>query len=182
MLSYLLTDIVQAKPFRWMLDIIWLNLVELCNLEAFKDLMEMAVGRDKEWKSWCDTEQPEEEETPCGLDRKLTIFSKLLLIRSLCPDRTLAQARKYVEDSLGRDYLEHKSLDLTELVEDTERKCPLVGLISTGSDPCGLVESMARSREQEDHQVCVQRVCTVYRERSVYSYYRECSVFTECSV
>ena len=144
-----------------MLDIIWLNLVELCNLEAFKDLMEMAVGRDKEWKSWCDTEQPEEEETPCGLDRKLTIFSKLLLIRSLCPDRTLAQARKYVEDSLGRDYLEHKSLDLTELVEDTERKCPLVGLISTGSDPCGLVESMARSREQEYHQVCVQRVYSV---------------------
>ena len=24
-----------------MLDIIWLNLVELCNLESFKDLMEM---------------------------------------------------------------------------------------------------------------------------------------------
>ena len=27
---------VKAKPFRWMLDIIWLNLVELCNLETFK--------------------------------------------------------------------------------------------------------------------------------------------------
>ena len=44
-----------------MLDIIWLNLVELSNLDAFKDLMEMTAGRDKEWKSWCDTEQPEEE-------------------------------------------------------------------------------------------------------------------------
>lgn len=44
-----------------MLDIIWLNLVELCNLEAFRDLMSLAVAKDKEWKSWCDKEQPEEE-------------------------------------------------------------------------------------------------------------------------
>ena len=54
-----------------------------------------------------------------------------------------------MEDSL----LEQKSLDLTELVEETERKCPLVGLISTGSDPCGLVEALARAREQEYHQI-----------------------------
>ena len=52
---------VKPKPFKWMLDIIWLNLVELCNLEAFRDLMSLAVGKDKEWKSWCDKEQPEEE-------------------------------------------------------------------------------------------------------------------------
>ena len=70
--------------------------------------------------------------TPCGLDDQLSIFGKLLLIRCLCPDRILAQARKYVEDSLGPEYLDSKGLDLAELVEETERKCPLVGLISTG--------------------------------------------------
>ena len=144
---------VKPKPFRWMLDIIYLNLVELCNLETFKDLMGLTMANDKVWKTWCDTEQPEEEVTPCGLDGKLTIFSKLMLIRCLCPDRILAQARKYVEDSLGAEFLDSRSLDLTELVEETERKCPLVALISTGSDPCGLVESLARSREQEYHQI-----------------------------
>ena len=91
---------------------------------------------------------PEEEETPCGLDKKMSIFDKLLLIRSLCPDRTLAQARKYIEDSLGGDFLEHKSLDLDELVNETERKCPLIGLISVGSDPCGQVEALAGTKEQ----------------------------------
>ena len=70
--------------------------------------------------------------TPCGLDGQLTIFGKLLLIRCLCPDRILAQARKYVADTLGPEYLDSKGLDLAELVEETERKCPLVGLISTG--------------------------------------------------
>ena len=111
------------------------------------------MGKDKEWKTWCDTEQPEEEELPCGLDKKLNIFNKLLLIRSLCPDRTLAQARKYVEDSLGSEYLENKPLDLEELFNDTERKCPLIGLISTGSDPCMQVEALSRTKEQEYFQI-----------------------------
>ena len=96
---------------------------------------------------------PEEEETPCGLDKKMSIFDKLLLIRSMCPDRTLAQARKYIEDSLGSDFLEHKSLDLDALVNETERKCPLIGLISVGSDPCGQVEALAGTKEQAYVQI-----------------------------
>ena len=37
-------NILQPKPFRWMLDIIWLNLVELSHLEPFSDLLEMVSG------------------------------------------------------------------------------------------------------------------------------------------
>ena len=111
------------------------------------------VSKDKEWKFWCDTELPEEEEIPCGIDKGLSIFRKLLLIRSWCPDRTLAQARKYIEDSLGSSFLELKNLDLEDMVDDAERKCPLICLLSTGSDPCNQIESIARSREQEYRQI-----------------------------
>ena len=31
---------VKPKPFRWMLDIIWLNLVELSKLEIFNQLLD----------------------------------------------------------------------------------------------------------------------------------------------
>ena len=111
-----------------MLDIIWLNLIELSKLEPFKDLLEAVkikkikmfpfityckvVSNDKAWKVWCDTEYPEEEEVPCNLGKGLTIFLKLLLIRSWCPDRTLAQAKKYVADSLSAEFLETRNLDL----------------------------------------------------------------------
>jgi len=37
---------------------------------------------EKEWKSWCDTEAPEEEEIPCGYNNALDVFRKLLLIRA----------------------------------------------------------------------------------------------------
>ena len=66
------------------------------------------VSREKDWKYWCDTEFPEEEDIPSGLEKGLSIFRKLLLIRSWCPDRTLSQARKYIADSLGLEFLENK--------------------------------------------------------------------------
>lgn len=105
-----------------MLDIIWLNLVELSKLEPFSELLDkvaehmchkichplQVVSKEKDWKYWCDTETPEEEDIPSGLEKGLTIFRKLLLIRSWCPDRTLSQARKYIADALGVEFLETK--------------------------------------------------------------------------
>ena len=77
---------------------------------------DQVVSREKDWKYWCDTEFPEEEDIPSGLEKGLSIFRKLLLIRSWCPDRTLSQARKYIADSLGLEFLENKVLVWEELI------------------------------------------------------------------
>ena len=34
----------QPKPFRWMLDVIWLNLVELTKLETFSSLLDKVIN------------------------------------------------------------------------------------------------------------------------------------------
>ena len=57
-----------------MLDVIWLNLVELSKLDAFQTLLDKVVASEKEWKNWCDTESPEEEELPCGYETSLDVF------------------------------------------------------------------------------------------------------------
>ena len=35
-------------------------------LHHFFQLLEKVTENEKEWKYWCDTEAPEEEEIPCG--------------------------------------------------------------------------------------------------------------------
>jgi hypothetical protein len=53
-------------------------------------------GSEREWRQWYEKERPEEEEIPCGYQKSLDVFRRLLLIRSWSPDRTLSQARHYV--------------------------------------------------------------------------------------
>lgn len=52
---------------------------------------------EKEWRAWYEAEKPENEEIPCGYQESLDGFRKLLLVRSWCPDRTISQAKKYIE-------------------------------------------------------------------------------------
>ena len=87
---------VKPKPYRWMLDVIWLNLVEMSKIDVFSVLLEKVIDSEKDWKTWCDTEAPEEEEIPCGYEDSLDVFRKLLLIRAWCPDRTLPQVEHFI--------------------------------------------------------------------------------------
>lgn len=92
---------VARKPFRWILDITWLNLVEISKLSIFDDILKRIEQNEKEWRVWYEAERPEQEPIPCGYDQSLDVFRKLLLVRSWSPDRTISQARRYIE---GKPY------------------------------------------------------------------------------
>ena len=68
-----------------------------------------------------DKESPEEETIPGGYEEDIDPFRKLLLIRSWCPDRILAQARKYIYDSLGAEFLESPTLDLEGMIDEVDQ-------------------------------------------------------------
>lgn len=87
---------VTPKPFKWILDITWLNLVEISKLKPFHEILKKIENNERDWKVWYETEKPELEEIPCGYNA-LDVFRKLILIRSWSPDRTISQARKYIE-------------------------------------------------------------------------------------
>uniref|UniRef100_A0A4W3JT26 Dynein heavy chain 5, axonemal-like n=1 Tax=Callorhinchus milii TaxID=7868 RepID=A0A4W3JT26_CALMI len=124
------------KPAKWILDMTWLNLVELRKLCQFSDILTQIAQNEKQWKNWFDKAAPEEEElVPDGYHQSLDCFRKLLLVRSWCPDRTIAQARKYIMDSRGERYAEAVVLDLDKTWEESAPRTPLICFLSMGSDP-----------------------------------------------
>ena len=49
-----------------MLDVVWLNLVELSKQKTFRELLASMTGAEKEWRRWFDSDSPEEEDIPSG--------------------------------------------------------------------------------------------------------------------
>ena len=135
---------VQAKPAKWIMDMTWLNLVELSKLPEFKEILNQVSRNDKSWKNWFDKDAPEEEQMPDGYTSSLDTFRKLLLVRSWCPDRTIAQARKYIASSMGKRYANAVILDLKATWAESETRTPLICLLSMGSDPTDQIESLAK--------------------------------------
>ncbi|XP_017940484.1 dynein heavy chain 8, axonemal [Manacus vitellinus] len=137
------------KPSRWILDMIWLNLVELNKLPQFEEIMDQVAKNDKAWKNWFDKDAPEEEIIPDGYSDSLDTFRKLLLIRSWCPDRTLSQARKYIASSLAEKYTEPVILNLRKTWEESDPRTPLICFLSMGSDPTMQIDSLSRKLNLE---------------------------------
>ncbi|CAL8275103.1 unnamed protein product [Lota lota] len=133
-----------SKSFRWILDMTWLNLVELSKLPQFSEILSQLSRNEKEWKVWFDKDAPEECVIPDGYNASLDVFHKLLLIRSWCPDRTLSQARMYVGDSMGARFAEPVVLNLEVTWEESDPRTPLICFLSMGSDPTNQIDALAR--------------------------------------
>lgn len=101
---------------------------------------------EKDWRVWYESEKPEAEEIPCSYSSTLDGFRKLLLIRSWSPDRTISQAKRYVEESLGSQYGEMQILDLEATWVESEPRTPLVCILSIGSDPTSQIGSLAKNK------------------------------------
>uniref|UniRef100_A0A8U8B8L8 Dynein, axonemal, heavy chain 5 n=1 Tax=Geospiza parvula TaxID=87175 RepID=A0A8U8B8L8_GEOPR len=137
---------VEPKPKKWILDTTWLNLVQLSSLYPFNQLLVQIVKNEKSWKAWFDEEAPEKSVIPDGYDSLLDQFHKLLLVRSWCPDHTVAQARHYIAESLGGKYAEGFILEMEEMWRESGCRTPLTCLLSVGSDPTENIERLAKSK------------------------------------
>jgi dynein heavy chain len=134
------------KTSRWITDMTWLNLVELSKLPQFSEILTQIGRNDKGWKIWFDMEAPEESPIPDGYN-SLDTFRKLLLVRSWCPDRTYAQARKYISESMGLKYAEGVILDVERMWGESTIRVPMICLLSMGSDPTMTIDALSKKHQ-----------------------------------
>ncbi len=106
-----------------------------------------------------------------------------MCVRCWCPDRTLAQARKFIADSMGEVYAEGVILDLEAMWEESDKTAPLVCFLSMGSDPTSNIESLAKKLKLECRSISMGQGQEIHARRllqqsmsSVSELYYQCIV------
>ncbi|CAG0890517.1 unnamed protein product [Cyprideis torosa] len=159
---------VEAKPFKWILDITWLNLVQLSTIPQFSGILRQVAEYEKEWKVWFDKDYPEECEFPCGYSDVLDSFRTLLLIRSWCPDRTLSQAKKFIKEELGDEFAEPPILDLEKMWEESDPQTPLICFLSLGADPSHQIDMLVKSKDIKVRAISMGQGQEIHGRRLLY--------------
>ena len=59
------------------------------------------------------------------------------------------QAKKYIHDALGPEFVDPPILDLESMWEESDPHTPLVCFLSLGADPSAAIENLARAREHK---------------------------------
>ena len=89
----------------------------------------------------------------------------LAMHRCWCPDRTLAQARNYISDSMGAVYAESVILDLEKMWAESDIRTPLICFLSMGSDPTNSIEGLAKKLKLECHAISMGQGQEVHARR-----------------
>jgi dynein heavy chain len=82
-----------------------------------------------------DSATPESEELPEPWRSRLDSFQRLLVLRTIRPDKLTRAVYLYVEASMGSKFIEPPPFDLEQCYADSTCVTPLVFVLSPGSDP-----------------------------------------------
>ena len=137
---------VKKKPKEWIPDSVWLDIIATSSISHLSDFQDSIVRNDGLWRQWFDLEAPEMGKVP-DLEDKLSKFDRMLIIKSMRPDRTLSCANDFIAETLGTKFTESVPLNMEATWAESNCKTPLICLLSAGSDPTKLIEELAKKKK-----------------------------------
>jgi len=121
----------------WLTDKSWGEIVRLSGVTVFEGLFADFKANVAAWKRLYDGDAPHKADLPgkWGSMGFLTRMQKLLVLRTLRPDKLVLAIQEFVGAQLGAKFLQPPPFDLKGCYEDGSVAQPLVFVLSAGSDP-----------------------------------------------
>ncbi|XP_052234681.1 dynein axonemal heavy chain 2-like isoform X14 [Dreissena polymorpha] len=130
----------------WLSDVAWDNITELEKLTNFHGIITSFEQYPRDWNIWYTANEPENTALPGEWDNACNELQKMLIIRSLRPDRVSFCATSFITNNLGSRFVEPPVLDMQHVVGDSSTKTPLIFVLSPGVDPTsGLLQLAEQS-------------------------------------
>jgi len=146
---------VRRKPFTWISNPVWLNVIELSQSNKFfSNLATDMIGNEAMWKRWYEDNEPEQMAIP-DYEQRIAEqtdtgpFLKLLLVRSLRVDRCILTCKEFLRNTkeMGPVYVEPVTDTMEMIYNAMTPQVPVIFLLSRGADPTEGVEQLCRKKK-----------------------------------
>merc|ERR1711968_99062 len=146
---------VRKKPFNWLPNDAWLNVMQLSmSNKFFAQLPNEMTSNEGMWRRWYDGNEPESMAIPDYEQRfgelaDIGPFLKLLLVRSLRLDRSVLGVKQFIEGTpqTGKRFTEPVTDTIESIYDEMTPMVPVIFLLSPGADPTDAIETLARKRK-----------------------------------
>ena len=82
---------------------------------------------------------PETDLLPSDWETKFNPLSKMIMIKTIRPDRVLFSASLFVENKLGDKFVNPSPFKFEELYDNSTKLTPVIFILSPGTDPFGIL-------------------------------------------
>ena len=92
------------------------------------------------------SEEAEKTSLPSTIDSLITEFGRILIVRCLRPDRITHCVLNFVIHNIGSKYVEPPILHLNTILEDSDKRSPIIFILSPGVDPAAKLQQLAEDK------------------------------------
>ncbi|XP_053982409.1 dynein axonemal heavy chain 7 [Hylaeus volcanicus] len=131
-----------ANPTNWLPSKSWDELCRLDSVPGFQGFKDSFARNIDAWKVVFDHMEPHTLHFPAPYDTA-TPFERMLVLRCIRPDKVLPGAQQFVEEQLGRRYIEVPPFDLLSSFSDSYSCIPLIFVLTPGADPMAILLKFA---------------------------------------
>jgi dynein heavy chain len=115
-------------------DVIWAQCKALESIPEFAGFCQSLEIDNLQWKKWYNEEKAEIQDLPKAF-KDLKKFHRLLLLRSMRPDRLTSAMSNYVAEEMGDRYVEQPAFMIMETFMETGPTTPVFFVLFPGVDP-----------------------------------------------
>ncbi|GLG96114.1 Dynein heavy chain, cytoplasmic-like Protein [Gryllus bimaculatus] len=128
-------NMLKNPASEWLSEKAWLEIQSLELLPSFKNFITDFTTYKNDFKRLFDSQAPHEERLIQQWENKLNHFQRLLVLKSLRPDKVMNALQNYIAHFMGQRFIEPQTSDVSEIFGDSSNTIPLIFILSPGTDP-----------------------------------------------
>ena len=131
---------ILKNPTTWIAENSWpdiyRNISQLAQIPAFAEFEKYFFANPEAFHEYYDSPDPQDRELPSPeMQAQLDSLEKLLIVKTLRPDKVIPSVQKWVSEKLGEKFIIAPTFDLGNCYNDSTQLTPLIFVLSPGSDP-----------------------------------------------